>query len=457
MQTARSAPRRYRRLAAAGVIITTAALALTGCVGGGGGGGGAEGDADSGTIDWWGWTPDVNVAQSYIDAFNEEYPDIEVNYKQVPIEDWEAALRPALQTSSGPDIFGVQPGSRVDAFKSFAEDLTPLAEDALGDDWQDKVSQIGIDGLSADGKLVAMSVGAVYAGSIWVNQALFDQVGLEHPTTLDEWIDACETFRANDIGCFVQGASQEGFDQDTLQAIAERVEPGAWTEASKGDRPWNDPAIVETFEIWKRLFTDGIMQEGAIGYAQYPDANNDFMSGKYAMVMMGTWYTQYAPEDGMLGAIGAAGVSNPEPFPLVPIEFPDVTGEGNPAGYFGDADYGLALSNKSDSKAAARTFITWLTTTEDAQQLVADKLNNIPALKGAAPNWDTITLPFPDQQLEPLQNYTETVPQTSLARFLHLNQDEQDAILSAAVSVAEGTATPQEAADTMQSTVEALG
>ena len=32
-----------------------------------------------------------------------------------------------------------------------------------------------------------------------------------------------------------------------------------------------------------------------------------------------------------------------------------------------------------------------------------------------------------------------------------------DAILAAAVSVAEGTATPEQAADTLQSTVKALG
>ena len=41
------------------------------------------------------------------------------------------------------------------------------------------------------------------------------------------------------------------------------------------------------------MFTDGIMEPGALGLQQYPDANNDFMSGKDAMVMMGTWYMQY--------------------------------------------------------------------------------------------------------------------------------------------------------------------
>ena len=51
---------------------------------------------------------------------------------------------------------------------------------------------------------------------------------------------------------------------------------------------------MKTLSIWKQLFTDGIMQSGAVGYQQYPDANNDFLTGKYAMVMMGTWYTQYS-------------------------------------------------------------------------------------------------------------------------------------------------------------------
>ena len=66
------------------------------------------------------------------------------------------------------------------------------------------------------------------------------------------------------------------------------------------------------------------MQEGAVGYQQYPDANNDFLTGKYAMVMMGTWYTQYSTEKAMTAALKAAGVSGAKPFPILPIQFPDV-------------------------------------------------------------------------------------------------------------------------------------
>src|SRR6185437_12110136 len=155
------------RLSAA-VVAALVASVLTAC--GGSGGSSDPGSATSGTINWWGWTPtDTATAQNYISAFNKQYPNIKVNYKLVNISDWVAALRPALASGKGPDVFDMQPGAYVTQFKSFAEDQTSLAQQALGSDWKSKVAPIGISGLTADGKLTAMSVGAVYAGMLWIN------------------------------------------------------------------------------------------------------------------------------------------------------------------------------------------------------------------------------------------------------------------------------------------------
>jgi raffinose/stachyose/melibiose transport system substrate-binding protein len=180
-------------------------------------------------VNWWGWTPtDTATANGYIAAFNKEYPDIKVNFKLVSIPDWQAALTPALRSDSGPDVFDMQPGSYVDKYKSFTEDLTPVIEKALGPDWQSKVAPAGVSGLTADGKLTAMSVGAVYSGTLWINQGLFQQHNLKPPTTLDEWDQVCQEFKKQNQGCFVQGAAGSGFNQDTMQSIANSVEPGYW-------------------------------------------------------------------------------------------------------------------------------------------------------------------------------------------------------------------------------------
>jgi raffinose/stachyose/melibiose transport system substrate-binding protein len=449
-------------------VVGLASVALTlGACGGPVGGGGQEsggqasegqdqgGPATSGTVNWWGWTPtDTATANGYIAAFNKEYPDIKVNFKLVSIPDWQAALTPALRSDSGPDVFDMQPGSYVQKYGSFAEDMTPVITKALGEDWQSKVAPAGVTGLTdEDGKLTAMSVGAVYSGTLWINQGLFDQYNQKPPTTLDEWDKVCQELKAKDQGCFVQGAAGAGFDQDTLQAIANSVEPGFWTRASKGEAKWNEPAMVKTLDIWGQLFTRGIMQEGAVGYQQYPDANNDFLTGKYAMVMMGTWYTQYSTEKAMTAALKAAGVSGAKPFPIVPIQFPNVGGHASEM--FGDADYGLSISTKAKNKAAAETFVTWLTTSPAGQQAVANQLNDVPALKGIEPNFEEIKFVDPAIQETPVKDLLAKVAPVTQPRFALLNQDIQDAIFQAAQSVATGKSTPEEAANTLQQAAEA--
>jgi raffinose/stachyose/melibiose transport system substrate-binding protein len=416
------------------------------------------GSATSGTVNWWGWTPtDTATANGYIEAFNKQYPDIKVNYKLVNIADWVAALRPALASGRGIDVFDMQPGAYVDQFKSFTVDLTPIAEEALGKDWKSKVAPIGTSGLTADGKLTAMSVGQVYAGMLWINADIFKKYDLSPPTTLAEWKRVCQVLNQNKVGCFVQGAAQQGFDQDTLQSIANSVEPGLWTKASKGEARWNDPGIVKTLSIWKELFTSGIMQEGAIGYQQYPDANNDFLTGKYGMVMMGTWYTQYTTTKAMTAALAAAGVSNAKPFPILPVTFPDVAGAGNTSEMYGDADFGLAIAAKSKNRAAAETFVKWMATTKQGQQTIADQLNDTPSLKSAQPNYDNIEFVDPAIQREPVEELVLKAGDVTEPRMSLLNTDVQAAMLAAATSVATGEATPQEAADTLQKAAEAAG
>jgi ABC-type glycerol-3-phosphate transport system substrate-binding protein len=423
-----------------------------------GNGSSSSGSATSGTVTWWGWTPGNSaLADIYIKAFNHTYPNIKVSYKVVTISDYTAALRPALVSGQGPDVFDIQPGAYVTEFGSFAEDLTPIAKQAFGDGWKSQIAPVGVSGLTQNGKLTSLSAGQVYAGNLWIDEDLFKQYNVTPPTTLDEWERDCQVFQSHGVGCFVQGAAQEGFDQDTLQSIANSVQPGLWTMASRGTAKWSDPGIVQTLSIWKQLFTGKIMQSGAIGTQQYPDANNAFLTQKYAMVMMGTWYTQYATQSAMQTAISAAGVSGAKPFTILPIAFPDVAGKGNTSEMYGDADYGLAVYNKSKNRAAAETFVKWMTTSTAGQQVVADQLDDIPSLKGITPNASQIQYVDSSSQTQPLADYLKKAETVTEPREALLGADVQTAILAAASSVATGGASPQQAANTLQQAAVAAG
>ncbi len=418
----------------------------------------AGGSATSGTVNWWGWSPTIDSAKAYIAAFNKVYPHIKVNFKLLDLTGVAATLRPALQSSDGPDVFDVTPGPELNLFGSFATDMTPAITKALGSGWKTKVAGTGIGNLTFKGKLAALSVGSTFGGTLWINQGLFDKYNVKPPKTLDQWVEECKIFKSHGVGCFVQGVGSLGFNQDTLQSISDQVDPGLWTKAALGQVKWTDPHFVKTLTIFKSLFSNGIMQPGAIGVQQYPDASNQFLSGKYAMIQMGTWYMQNATKAGMTSAISAAGVASPTPFTAVPILFPDLAGAGNGVGpLYGDSDYGLAVASKSKVKNAATTFAVWMTTSKTGQQLVANALNDIPALKGINPDWNSIELVDQSVQ-EPI--LSKIVAATSLVtepREAPFNSDVQVAVGAAATTVAAGQATPEQAVQTLQAAAEKAG
>jgi len=443
--------RRRRRVIPAISIASFLAFVLAAC--GGGSTSGGAGSATSANITWWGWTPTTQVAEQYIKAFNVKYPNIHVTYKMLTIAGYNAALRPALASTVGPDVFDVAPGGAngsVETYSPDAVNLAPAVEKALGSDWQSKLSPIGVSSLMIGQKLAAVSVGAVYSGTVWINENLFSQYHLSPPTTLAQWTSDCATFKAHGIGCFVQGVGQTAFNEDTLQAISDNIQPGVWAKAIQGQVPWTSPVIVKALTIWKEMFSDGIMEKGALGVQQYPDANNDFMSGKYAMVMMGTWYMQYDTQAGMSAAISAAGVASPKNFTALPIAFPDVAGTGHTGALYGDSDYGLAVNAKSSNQAAATTFAVWLGTSTAGQEQVANALDDIAALKGIEPNWSNISLVNSGTQQAALSKLITNAVSSSEPRLGTVTPNLQLAIGVASTTVASGSATPAQAAAALQ-------
>lgn len=438
---------------AASMIAIASVVACTGTPGKRGG------DSAGASITWWGFAPTVQTtANDYIAAFNKVHPEIHVTFRQLTIDGYDAALRPALASPQGPDVYEIAPGggiASIESFGRFAMDMTSVAEKSLGSDWRSKVAEPGISRLSTpDGKLAALAIGSTYAGSIWINKDMFDEHHLTPPKTLPEWEHVCAEFKKSGVKCLAHGAGQVAFNQDILQAIADSVQPGVWTKASKGEASWTDPAIVEALAIWKKMFQNGIIEPGALGIQHYPDANNDFLSGKAAMVMMGTWYMNLTTPSVMKDAISAAGVANPTPFTATAIPFPDVAGKGNPPALFGDPDWGLAINDKSKNKEAAQTFASWLTATVEGQQMVTNTLQEIPTIKGIQPEWDKVTLVNKQVQQPMLEDLIRRTATSSEPRLSLVSAKLQEAIGVASQSVASGKSTPSDAAATLQRTMQ---
>lgn len=449
-----SVNRSRSRVVAATAFMATVALTLTAC----GSSGSAEqtGSADEGSINWWGWTPDTSVATKYIAAFNEEYPDIEVTYRNFENGDYKAALRAGLQSNSGPDVFDLGLGGDIGDFGTFGDfglDLRPALEEQLGENWEDEFT-FSNDGLTReDGSVAGVSMGGVAAGMIWINQTMFDELGAKVPTTYDEWVAACDIFRAADKDCLAMGVIPgRSFAMETWRSIVSTIEPGLWFSALQGDASWDEPAFEEGLEVLAQMQDDGIIREDVTGLAQYPDANNAFLSEEAAMVQMGTWYAQYSREESAVASMEAAGVSNPTPFVQLPIPFPEVG--GNPGTLFGELDYGLAVNVRSQATAPATTFALWLSGTQQGSQMVANAIDLIPGLEGVEPQWDELGLVAPDVQVPAIQNLYAEAAATDESRNQFVSPALAQAFDVAVASVLEGSTTPAEAIATLVSSTE---
>ncbi|MDR1186041.1 MAG: ABC transporter substrate-binding protein [Bifidobacteriaceae bacterium] len=427
------------RAAVSTLLAFGLATALTACGTGSGGNNGGDNaePADSGSVTWWGWTPDTPVAEAYIAAFNQDYPDIEVTYKNYENVDYRNALTPALDSGEGPDVYNLAPaGGSPDTWGAYALDMAPFAEETLGDGWQGKFGEGYLDQLSnSEGTLVALPLGGMTAGFLWYNNDIFEQAGATVPTDYATWQDACQKIQAIGKVCFTMGAGgQDTFPTELFHAIANSVDPDWFGEAAVGDAEWSDPQGVEVLEIIKRMQSDGIISANALDGPQYPLANEEFMKGEAAMVQMGYWYAQYSGLESATVAMESAGVSNPEPFVQLPMEFPDVAGQGNGSQVFGECDYGLAINADSKNVAAAKTFVRWMTMTEAGQQKVANAIDLIPGLKGVEPDWSAIALVDQARQEEAINDLLAT---SSAATQTRQWQTTEPTLLAMVVAIQE--------------------
>jgi raffinose/stachyose/melibiose transport system substrate-binding protein len=88
---------------------------------------------------------------------------------------------------------------------------------------------------------------------------------------------------------------------------------------------------------------------------------------------------------------------------------------------------------------------------------VADILNDLPALNGVTPNWDAIKMPDAKVERPPLDQLIKEASAVTEPRLGLIGVDLGVAIGVASTTVAEGKATPEEAAQTLQKAAEDAG
>lgn len=252
---------------------------------------GVGGSADTVTIRFLQNKPEViGYFNQVIAQFEAENPGI-----RVVQDNNEDGFVPSLVRNSPPDVVtrGWAYTSGDLARRGVFEDLSGLAEAArINPDIQSLVAEWG---LSEPGTIPALPYSLTAAGVIY-NEALFEEHGVSVPTTWDEFVTACEIFRAAGVtpiyGTFRESwtVAQGVFDYVAGGLVdVERFYSALYTEG--GDfGPHSPVTFSNTFAdtLEKMDYVLSASQPNAPA-RNYVEGNAAFARGEAAMYLQGPW------------------------------------------------------------------------------------------------------------------------------------------------------------------------
>lgn len=404
-------------------------------------GSGNKGSGSS-NLTWWGWN--VSDVKGMIASFEKAHPNIKVTFKEYKNADYPSALTPALRSNSGPDVFQVQPGALVTKYAPLALDLTSYEQGAHGTGWKSVFNSQGVSQLAVGGKQVGMPSYMSAAGLLWYNQKIFDQNNIAIPSTLSEFVAACQRLKAKKVTCMAHGAKDGWVNEDLFITLANNIAPGVIYQAIAGKLSWTDSRLEQAMSAYKSLFSNGVIEKGATAVAQYPDADNMFLTGKAATILLGTWNDF----SGMTNAglkLSSQGLDGPIAGTFRSIVFPGPNGNSS-GGLFGGPDNGWAISQSSKQKGDAFTFVDWLTGQPDGGVAFQAKAANFPALNGVQIGTADVTAAGQKQDIASQQSLVN-----NLVGSRQIPYPDLDAAVTQALSgVAGGTQSPNAALGSIQ-------
>lgn len=198
--------------------------------------------------------------EALVEQFNDSHPDITVTMEQVPggTEGFNA-IKTKLSTGEMNDVFSYNSGSR---FQSLSPDqfLTDLSDQPWVDGMTDDMKSV----VSTDEGLYGAPWGTGYGGGVLYNKPIFEELGLEIPTTWDEFAENNEKIKAAGHTPVIQTYGETWTSQlfvlgDFANVAAQDPE---WAqEFTAGNRKYAEQPALQGFLNQQQAFESGWLNE----------------------------------------------------------------------------------------------------------------------------------------------------------------------------------------------------
>jgi multiple sugar transport system substrate-binding protein len=330
------------------VIAIVFALALTGC-------------NDPKEITFWAMPNAPNEVHvewmKTKGAAFQEKTGITVQFEEIGWGDAWSRISTALATGEGADVFQV--GTTWNP--QFA---------ATGGLMEINIGEFGGGDAFMNANLVSCTLNDKYYGVPWFaetrclfyNKDIFEEVGIEPPTTHDELVEAGKKIiEVKGKGSAIAIAGTTAWDLLHNWAIILWGNGGTLLNDDSTEATFNDDAGVQAMKWYVNLVQEGLASEACAEYNQ-PQADATFINGNVAMCYMGPW--------------NVAGINNDNPELNYGVVEP-------PAGPAGKASFSggsnLVILNATEAKNSSKAWIKFLIDEENLIDYTKNLSKMLPA------------------------------------------------------------------------------
>lgn len=221
-------------------------------------------------------------------AFEAANPDINVERDVQAVDDMRPTIQAALNSGSGPDVFYYDTGPGFAGVLAGGGLLRPL-DDLYASGKLDQVYEWTRERSTFEGTTYGIG-NAIEFLSVYYNADLFAEHGLSEPTTYEEFLSACDTFKEAGIIPVAFGNSAGWPAFHIFSLYANNLVPQDQLQAMiRGEESWDNPQVVAAIEAAFVEMQDRGCYSPSVNAASYDDANALFTSGMAAMTMTGSW------------------------------------------------------------------------------------------------------------------------------------------------------------------------
>ena len=300
-----------------------------------------------------------------VEEFERLNPDLKVELNTFAHEDFKTLLRTWLPSNQAPDVVTWFAGERMKTFAARGL-LEPLG-DVVNNDFEAFFPKSFITACTHEDTLYFIPQAWAW-WAVYYRTSIFEELGLQPPTTWDEFKAVCQKLKEAGYVPLAIGTKFLWPSAGYFDAINMRINGLEFHEALMSGRvSYTDPRVKAVFETWRELVDPGYFQPNHSSFSWQQAATRVF-TGEAAMYFIGQFIEDVAPAD-------VKEDFDFFRFPRIDPEMP----------FYEDAPIdGFMIPAKARNKEAAKRFLAF-TIQPQYQEFFATRLSRLAAHKAVPP------------------------------------------------------------------------